>query len=83
MTMLRVSSPMPVSRRSWSISATRLPQLSLNAVSSELPVDVVPIFRIEPLIADLLKQDVGWLRVSSDIRPYDCGRRFRLVPIQG
>ncbi len=36
------------------------PQLSLNAVSSELPVDVVPIFRIEPLIADLLKQDVGW-----------------------
>ncbi|MEZ4498834.1 MAG: amidohydrolase family protein [Thermomicrobiales bacterium] len=37
-----------------------LPILDIDAVRSELPVDVVPIFRIEPLIADLLKTDLGW-----------------------
>ncbi|MDQ3854859.1 MAG: hypothetical protein M3281_00520, partial [Chloroflexota bacterium] len=37
-----------------------LPMLDIAAVRSELPVKVVPIFRIEPLIADLLKTDIGW-----------------------
>lgn len=37
-----------------------LPMLDVEAVRAELPVEVVPIFRIEPLIADLLKQDIGW-----------------------
>jgi uncharacterized protein len=37
-----------------------LPSLDIGEVSSELPIEVVPIFRIEPLIADLLKQDIGW-----------------------
>lgn len=37
-----------------------LPQLDVAEVRSELPVDVVPIYRIEPLIADLLKTDLGW-----------------------
>ena len=37
-----------------------LPMLDVDEVSRELPVEVVPIFRIEPLIADLLKTDLGW-----------------------
>jgi predicted TIM-barrel fold metal-dependent hydrolase len=37
-----------------------LPMLDIAAVRSELPVEIVPIFRIEPLIADLLKTDIGW-----------------------
>jgi uncharacterized protein len=37
-----------------------LPMLDIAAVRSELPVEVVPVFRIEPLIADLLKTDIGW-----------------------
>jgi hypothetical protein len=37
-----------------------LPQLDVAEVRAELPVEVVPIFRIEPLIADLLKTDLGW-----------------------
>jgi uncharacterized protein len=37
-----------------------LPMLDVAAVRSELPVEVVPIIRIEPLIADLLKTDIGW-----------------------
>jgi len=37
-----------------------LPMLDVAAVRSELPVEVVPVFRIEPLIADLLKTDIGW-----------------------
>jgi hypothetical protein len=37
-----------------------LPMLDIDEVSAELPIEVVPIFRIEPLIADLLKQDLGW-----------------------
>jgi hypothetical protein len=37
-----------------------LPMLDIDMVSAELPVEVVPIFRIEPLIADLLKQDLSW-----------------------
>src|SRR5215217_5122399 len=35
-----------------------LPMLDVAAVRSELPVEVVPVFRIEPLIADLLKTDI-------------------------
>src|SRR5215203_999470 len=45
-----------------------LPMLDVAAVRSELPVEVVPIFRIEPLIADLLKTDIGW---SEFQRRYD------------
>jgi predicted TIM-barrel fold metal-dependent hydrolase len=37
-----------------------MPQLDVAEVTSELPVEVVPIFRIEPLIAELLKTDIGW-----------------------
>jgi uncharacterized protein len=37
-----------------------LPMLDVEQVQGELPVEVVPIFRIEPLIAELLKTDVGW-----------------------
>jgi uncharacterized protein len=45
-----------------------LPMLDVGEVKSELPVDVVPIVRIEPLIADLLKTDVGWAEFK---RRYD------------
>jgi predicted TIM-barrel fold metal-dependent hydrolase len=45
-----------------------LPMLDVAAVRSELPVEVVPVFRIEPLIADLLKTDIGW---SEFQRRYD------------
>lgn len=37
-----------------------LPQLDIDEVSAELPIEIVPIYRIEPLIADLLKQDLAW-----------------------
>lgn len=37
-----------------------LPMLDIDEVSAELPIEVVPIYRIEPLIAELLKQDLGW-----------------------
>ena len=37
-----------------------LPMLDVDQVQGELPVEVVPVFRIEPLIADLLKTDIGW-----------------------
>jgi uncharacterized protein len=42
-----------------------LPSLDIGEVSSQLPVDVVPIYRIEPLIADLLKTDIGWSEFSQ------------------
>ncbi len=45
-----------------------LPTLDVAAVSAELPVEVVPVFRIEPLIADLLKADIGWAEFK---RRYD------------
>lgn len=41
-----------------------LPMLPVDRVKAELPVQVVPIFRIEPLIADLLKADIGWSEFS-------------------
>lgn len=37
-----------------------LPMLDIDEVSAQLPIEVVPIYRIEPLIADLLKQDLTW-----------------------
>ncbi len=37
-----------------------LPIFDVAAVRAELPIEVVPVFRIEPLIADLLKTDIGW-----------------------
>ncbi|MDQ3694852.1 MAG: amidohydrolase family protein [Chloroflexota bacterium] len=37
-----------------------IPQLDVDEVKRELPAEVVPVFRIEPLIADLLKTDIGW-----------------------
>jgi hypothetical protein len=37
-----------------------LPMLDVAAVRAELPVAIAPIYRIEPLIADLLKTDIGW-----------------------
>ncbi len=45
-----------------------IPQLDVDEVKRELPVEVVPVFRIEPLIADLLKTDIGW---SEFKRRYD------------
>ncbi len=41
-----------------------LPMLDITAVSDELPVEVVPVFRIEPLIAGLLKEEIGWSEFS-------------------
>ena len=37
-----------------------LPMLDVAEVKAELPVDVVPVFRIEPLIVDLLRSECGW-----------------------
>jgi predicted TIM-barrel fold metal-dependent hydrolase len=37
-----------------------LPMLDVGEVKSELPVEIAPIFRIEPLIVDLLRSDCGW-----------------------
>lgn len=37
-----------------------LPMLDIDEVSAQLPIETVPIYRIEPLIADLLKQDLSW-----------------------
>jgi hypothetical protein len=45
-----------------------LPILDVDQVKAELPVEVVPIFRIEPLIAELLKTDIGWAEFK---RRYD------------
>jgi hypothetical protein len=37
-----------------------VPNLDVEAVRGELPVEVVPVFRIEPLIVELLAADIGW-----------------------
>src|SRR5215216_7360412 len=37
-----------------------LPQIPMDQVREQLPVICQPIFRIEPLIVDLLKQDISW-----------------------
>jgi hypothetical protein len=36
------------------------PPLDKTRFAEEMPVQVVPIFRIEPLIAELLQVDIGW-----------------------
>jgi len=43
-----------------------LPMLDVDEVKAELPVEVVPIFRIEPLIASLLKTDIGWAEFKRE-----------------
>ncbi len=37
-----------------------VPNLALDAVREELPVEIVPVLRIEPLIVGLLASDIGW-----------------------
>jgi predicted TIM-barrel fold metal-dependent hydrolase len=37
-----------------------LPMLAVDEVRAQLPIEIVPVFRIEPLIAELLKTDFGW-----------------------
>lgn len=37
-----------------------VPNLEMAAVREELPIDIVPIYRIEPLIVELLGRDIGW-----------------------
>ncbi len=36
------------------------PPVDLSTFRAETPVDIVPIYRIEPLIVQLLKEDIGW-----------------------
>jgi hypothetical protein len=36
------------------------PPIAVSKFMDEIPVQVVPIYRIEPLIVDLLKSDYGW-----------------------
>ena len=52
-----------------------LPMLDVDQVKAELPVEVVPVFRIEPLIADLLKTDIGWAEFKQRLRRYHCRMR--------
>jgi hypothetical protein len=47
-----------------------VPNLELGAVRAELPVEVVPVYRIEPLIVELLAADIGW---DEFRRAYDAG----------
>lgn len=42
-----------------------VPNLALDAVREEIPVEVVPILRIEPLIAGLLASDIGWTEFKT------------------
>jgi hypothetical protein len=37
-----------------------VPPLEPSRVKEEVPAEVVPIYRIEPLIVELLEEDVGW-----------------------
>ena len=36
------------------------PPLDPSRVKEEVPAEVVPLYRIEPLIVELLEQDIGW-----------------------
>lgn len=36
------------------------PQIEVPHFAEDMPVEVVPLFRIEPLIAQLLKEDIDW-----------------------
>ncbi len=38
----------------------RDPSVDQAQFTMDMPVDVIPIFRIEPLIAELLEADIGW-----------------------
>lgn len=42
-----------------------VPNIALEAVREELPVEIVPILRIEPLIAGLLATDIGWAEFKA------------------
>jgi uncharacterized protein len=42
-----------------------LPQIDVDAVKRELPIEVVPIYRIEPLIVGLLQSDLSWSEFSQ------------------
>lgn len=44
------------------------PPIDLVEFSNDMPVTVVPIYRLEPLIDELLKEDIGWSEFS---RRYD------------
>jgi hypothetical protein len=37
-----------------------LPQIPMDTVRAQIPVSCQPIYRIEPLIVELLKQDLSW-----------------------
>lgn len=37
-----------------------LPPVSMSQFREDMAADIVPVFRIEPLIADLLKEDLRW-----------------------
>ena len=37
-----------------------MPNIALDAVREELPVEIIPVFRIEPQIAGLLASEIGW-----------------------
>ena len=37
-----------------------VPFIGVEDVRRELPIEVIPIFRIEPLIIELLRQEIGW-----------------------
>ena len=64
----RSSMATPASTRWSSISVSRCRCSTSTRCAAELPVEVVPVFRIEPLIADLLKTDIGWAEFQ---RRYD------------
>ena len=57
-----------------------LPMLDIDEVSAELPIEVVPIYRIEPLIADLLKPELAGPS-SKTLRYLDL-RRTELGSVQ-
>ena len=42
-----------------------VPNLALDGVRAELPVEIVPILRIEPLIVGLLASDISWDEFKS------------------
>lgn len=37
-----------------------LPAIAIEPVREQLPIEIVPIYRIEPLIVELLAADIGW-----------------------
>jgi hypothetical protein len=42
-----------------------LPQIDMNAMQAEMAIRCAKIYRIEPLIVSLLKQDLGWAEFSK------------------